>query len=154
MDLQQLIASRTELSGERDTKVIASRLNERPMIPNPVTSAPLIPRPLKDIAEVFAIVQKEPTRATDMAVVVAVADMIRAGDTIGNHLGIPSTGNTRGLCLLMKESGMAQATYDAIIRRLDETYPDPSWRSEIEGASLAEQNGLGTVTPAQVLEAL
>ena len=49
---------------------------------------------------------------------------------------------------------LSQSPYDAIIAKLEETEPDPSYQSQIPGQSRAEYLGVYPVNASQVQEAL
>jgi hypothetical protein len=60
-------------------------------------------------------------------------------------------GNTQAL---LAGGVLSQSSYDAIIAKLGETEPDPSYQSQIPGQSRAEDLGVYPVNASQVQEAL
>jgi hypothetical protein len=154
LTLKELIVAQNLLQGQ-NAQTIADALNEKPLIENPVPPAE-VGQPVSSMSEIFAIVNNQPREqaAADMAVILAIAQIVEAGQIIGNFLGIPAKGDAPGFVTLLQDYGMSEAIAEAIRARLRRTIPDPSWEPYINGQSLAEREGLPLVTAEAVETAL
>lgn len=143
--LAELITAHAADLGD-DYPAIAERLNAPTSAPNPVTEAPTVPHPptLKEIyaaiplAEAAAIYNK-PGLSTD------IRNAIDGGDL--EYMGM--------MMAIVAQLGIISApTIAALSALMARTQADPAWTATIAGPSLAQGNGLGTITPADVQAAL
>jgi hypothetical protein len=133
-----------DLVKSQNYPAIADLLNNRPSIPNPVPQAnvPKIPT----IEEVITLVKPQEVFAiSETKTYDRVLDALRQ-----KNLTL-IIGNTQ---TLLAGGVLSQSSYDAIIAKLEETEPDPSYQSQIPGQSRAEDLGVYPVNASQVQEAL
>jgi hypothetical protein len=123
---------------------IVGLLNNRPLIANPdtQTEVPKIPT----IEEVITLVKPQEVLAiSETKTYDRVLDALRQKNLTW------IIGNTQ---TLLAGGVLSQSSYDAIIAKLEETEPDPSYQSQIPGQSRAEYLGVYPVNASQVQEAL
>ena len=123
---------------------IANLLNNRPLIANPdtQTEVPKIPT----IEEVATLVSPQEAFAVS-----ETKTYDRVLDALQQRNLTWIIGNTQ---TLLAGGVLSQSSYDAIIAKLEETEPDPSYQSQIPGQSRAEDLGVYPVSASQVQEAL
>ena len=150
MNLRELIESEG-LRDEPDYEEIARHLNKRPLIPNPNPRGD-VPDP-PTMGQLQGLIASMPTAQQDLGVIGKIAALIRDGKAVAEYTGLSNEDLPESLLPMMAAYGLSPDTLQAIKTRLAQTMPDPDWQGEIEGPSLAEQNGLGIVRPEQVQEA-
>jgi hypothetical protein len=150
LTLRQLI-EREDLTGE-SYDAIAATLNARPMVANPVTEAPQIPKPLTSVDELFAIVFESETFEQDLAAITKLAQVLSVGKVVSEYTGVPFVGDLDKVIMMMQSPvfNLSTASATAALARLNETMPDPSWQAQIPGQSLAAIEGLGVISPGDV----
>jgi hypothetical protein len=133
-----------DLVKSQNYPAIADLLNNRPSIPNPVPQAN-VPKILT-IEEAVTLVTPQEAFAISET---RTYDRVLSAVQQRNLTWI--TGNTQ---TLLAGGVLSQSSYDAIIARLEEAEPDPSYQSQIPGQSRAEVLGIYPVAPSRVQEAL
>jgi hypothetical protein len=150
LTLRQLI-EREALTDE-SYDVIAATLNARPLVANPVTEAPQIPKTLTSVDELFAIVFESKAFEQDLAAITKLSQVLSIGKVVSEYTGVPFVGDLGNVIMMMQSPvfNLSTASATAALARLNETMPDPSWQAQISGQSLAAIEGLGVISPGDV----
>jgi hypothetical protein len=143
--LAELIAAHASDLGD-DYPAIAARLNAPTTIDNPVTEPPQVPHP-PTLKEIYAVIPVAEAAAiyNKAGLSADIRNAIDSGD--GEYLQMM-------LAIVLELGIISQQTATALALLLARTQPDPTWSATIAGPSLAAAAGLGTVSAAQIQQAM
>ncbi|QLE42269.1 hypothetical protein FD723_18795 [Nostoc sp. C052] len=133
----------TALVQSQDYPAIASLLNKKPLIPNPVGQITVDKLPT--ILELFAAIT--PAEAIEIYKIPGLVADIRVAADSKNKASLQAY-------LVIVSGLLSQQSKDAVQILLNQTQLDPNYQSQIPGQSKAEQLGVYPVSPSQVQEAL
>ena len=115
-----------------------------------------MPKPLRSVDELFGIILAGGNFEQDMGALTTCAQFLSIGKVFGEYCSIPFTGPLAEVVGLLQLPvfNLSEATANAVRARLAEVMPDPDLPAEVDGLSVAQQNGFEFVRPEQVQEAL
>jgi hypothetical protein len=143
--LVELIASHASDLGD-DYPAIAARLNAPSVIDNPVTEPATVPHP-PTLKEIYAVIP--------VAEAAAIYDKAGLSADIRNAIDSGDPEYLQMMLAIVLEMQIISAqTATALALLLARTQPDPTWTAQIAGPSLAAAAGLGTVSAAQIQQAM
>lgn len=178
--LKELALTFPELVAAQNYPALADALNFQPLHPNPVPQEQ-VPAPItldalrgkltrqekrwilksetlndllaqayasseideEEIDFVLAEFSRHPTGEKPLLVALLELAEAQHGESLAKLCGI-----------LLGLGKLSTGTHDAVLAAMATTVPDPEWQPEVRGQSLAQENGLPTVTARQVREAL
>jgi hypothetical protein len=135
--------SYVSLIAAQDYLGIANLLNQKPLIPNPVTQATVAKLP--GILDLFGAIA--PAEAVEIYKIPELVGDIRSATQIGDKAALQAY-------FVIASSLLSQQSQTAVTTLLNQTQLDPNYQSQIPGQSKAEQLGIYPVTPSQIQEAL
>ena len=129
---------------EQNYPAIADAMNARPMIDNPVTEAPQVPK-RPGIRDLFGAITPSEARALYMIPGFRddVQEAAEAGDRVALQMYVAIAGED-----------LSQQSVAALAALMQQTEDDPNWSAQIPGQSRATVLGVAPVKAADVQEAM
>ena len=132
--------------GQNNYQAIANWFNRRPVIPNPEPQ-PSVKKPLANVIELLSLMQAQ----SDVDLFSQALDFMNRQNQLGGIVEFERVATPSEFLQYLSGKGFTQNSRQAIIARLNETYPDPEWPSEVLGEPRYQSLGIrGPVTASDV----
>lgn len=129
---------------EQNYPAIADAMNARPMIDNPVTEAPQVPKRL-GIRDLFGAIT--PTEARALYMIPGFRDDVQEAAEAGDRVALQ-------MYVAIAGEDLSQQSVAALAVLMQQTEDDPAWSAQMPGQSRATVLGVAPVKAADVQEAM
>lgn len=123
---------------------IAERMNQRPLVTNPVAEAPLVLKRL-GIRDLFAAIT--PTEARALYMIPGFRDDVQKAAEAGDRVALQ-------MYVAIAAADLSQESIAALTALMQATELDPNWQAQVPGDSLFMQLGIAPVRASHVQEAM